>query len=113
MILNKTKEFLLVGKISTQVKAKALWVVVFKPVIERLVVTHVESLLVKLPLQAPIGFGNEEEAGMRLLDGGDYIDPVLACRPLTRACAPGALEDRIQQKHRHIEANTVTLTGDS
>src|SRR6266404_2359616 len=94
-------------------KANTLRVVVLQAVIELLVVAEVESLLLKLPLQVPISLGNEEEAGMRFFDGGDHINPVLRGRPLTRAAAPGALEDRIGQKHRHIAADAVALTSDS
>ena len=50
---------------------------------------------------------------MRFLDGRDHINPVFGCRPLARAAAPGALEDRIQQKHRHIAADAIALAGDT
>jgi len=111
VILNKAKEFLLVGKISTQVKANALWVVVFKPVIESLVVTDVESLLVKLPLQTPVGSAMKSKPGCDCLMAGITSTSTRLPAVDPRGCSRGALDDRIQQKHRHIAANTVTLTG--
>ena len=61
MVLDETEELLLVGKIGAEMKADTLRIAVLQPVIELLVVAEVESLLLQLPLQVPIGLGNEEE----------------------------------------------------
>lgn len=52
--LDETEELLLVGKLSTQMKAYTLRVAVLQPVTELLVVAEVETLLVKLPLRVPV-----------------------------------------------------------
>ena len=88
MVLDEANELLLVGKVGVEVKPNTLRVVVFEAVIEPLVVAEIESLLLQLPLQVPIGLGDEEEMRMFLLDGRDYLAPVLGRRYLSCACRP-------------------------
>ena len=93
-------------------KANILRTIVLKPIVELLVLAEIKTLLLQLPLQIPIGLSNEKETWMLLLNCPDHVDPVLGGRPLTRAAAPRSLEDRIQQKHRHIAADAIALTRD-
>ena len=44
------------------------------------------------------------------LDGGDHVTPVLGWRPLPRTASPGAFEDLVQQKHRHVATDTIALS---
>src|SRR5258706_5655133 len=94
-------------------KADALRIAMLQPIVELLVITEVEALLLKLPLQIPISFGDEDEIRMRFLYDGNQISPVLRCRPWTRAAAPGPLEDRVQQEHGHVAADSIALAGDT
>src|ERR1039457_6148409 len=82
-------------------------------IIESFVVAEVEPLLLQLPFQVPICLGYEEEAGVRLLDGGDHVKPILCRRSCSCARSPGSLKDRIHQQHRHVTAHAVALAGDA
>ena len=62
MVLDETKQLLLVSKVRTEMKPDALGVVVLQPIIEPLVVAEVEPLLLQLPLQVPVSLGNEAES---------------------------------------------------
>ena len=66
--LEKAKKPSLVRKLRTEMHAHALGIVVFQPVVQPLVVAEIESLLLELPLQVPIGLGDEKKVGMRALD---------------------------------------------
>ena len=90
-----------------------LGVVMLQAVVEPLVVTKVEALLLQLPLEVPVSFGNKEEVGIVFFDGRNQIAPVFCCRRLSRAAAPGAFEDRIKQQHRHVTTDAVALAGDT
>ena len=79
VVLEEAKQLLLVGKISTEMKPNTLCIVMLQAIIESLVVTEVEPLLLQLPLQVPVSFGNEEELRMLFPDGWDYVSPVLRC----------------------------------
>ncbi len=50
---------------------------------------------------------------MHLPGGGDHLTPVLRLRPWPSPSAPGALENCVEQKHRHVAANTIALAGDT
>ncbi len=49
---------------------------------------------------------------MRFLDGGNHVNPVLRLWLRSWATAPCALEDFVQQQHRHVAADTIALFGD-
>jgi len=49
---------------------------------------------------------------VRALDRRNEIGPVFGNRLRPGATAPRAFEDRVQEKHRHVAANAVTLPGD-
>jgi hypothetical protein len=51
VVLDEPKQLVLVGRVCTEMKANALCVVMFQAIIESLVVTKVESLLLQVPLQ--------------------------------------------------------------
>src|SRR5262249_27765760 len=74
---------------------------------EPLVVGVIETLVVQGPLQVPVHFGHEGEAGNALAD-------TLRCPgPEERsALAPGSLEDVGQDQHGHVAADAVALAGD-
>ena len=61
VILQETDEPVLVGHVGQQVQPHALGVAVLHPIVELLVVTVVESLLLERPFQIPIGLGQEPE----------------------------------------------------
>src|ERR1700691_695337 len=66
VVLNKANQLLLVSKIRTKVKSNTFRLVVFQAIIKLLVITEIEALLLQLPLQIPIGFGDKHEARMFL-----------------------------------------------
>ena len=76
-------------------------------VVESFVVSVVEALLLQRPFQVPVDLGHEAEIR-------DPLSNLLGrARPeRLRAAAPGAFENIRQDKHGHIAAHTVTLTGD-
>ena len=109
MVLEEPKQIVLVCKVSTQMKSNALCIVVFQSIIKPLVVAEVESPLLQLPLQVPVGLSDKAKARMRSLDRGNYIVPIFGWRPLRRSALPGAFEDLVQHKHGHVAADAVTL----
>ena len=82
-------------------------VVVAEAVVQPLVVGVVEPLLLHRPLEVPIDFGHEAEAGHPLADALRRLGP-----EERGAAAPGALEHIGQDEHRHVAANAVALAGD-
>src|SRR5262249_36597421 len=96
VVLNETNQPLLVCRIRTEMKPDAFCVVIHQAVIQPLVVTEVEPLLLKFPFQVPVRLGDEEEIGMCRLNGRDQVGPVLRSRLLTRAGAPRAFDDCVQ-----------------
>jgi hypothetical protein len=77
MIFNKADQFSLVIKVSAKMEAHALRGVAFEAVIQALVVTVIEPLLLEFPLEIPITLSNEKEIRPRFLQGGNHINPVL------------------------------------
>ena len=63
MVFGEPKQFFLITKIGTQVLANACCVVVLQAIVESLVVTEIETELLKLPLCIPIGLGDKQERG--------------------------------------------------
>src|SRR4029077_7364530 len=102
VVFNEPKELCLIGEISAEMKPHTLRIVMLQAVIEPLVITEVEPLLLQLPLEAPVSLGDKEKFRIRSLDGRNKLTPVFRCRPLSRAVAPGAFEDRVQEQHRHV-----------
>ena len=64
MILDEPDQSFLVSKVSAEMKPHALGGLVFQTVIESLVVAVVKALLLQLPLQVPVGLGDEQEIRM-------------------------------------------------
>ena len=112
MVLDEPDHPLLVGKIRQEVQTHVLGSPVFHPVVEFLVVAEVEALLLQLPLQVPVGLGDELELRPLRLDRRDERRPVVVGRPCSGPRAPGALEDRVQHEHGHVAADAVALPGD-
>src|SRR5271165_1675485 len=102
MVLEEANQPLLVGKVSTEMEPNTLCIVMLQTVIEPLVVAEIEPLLLQFPLRVPVSLGNEAEVRMRPLNGRDHVTPVLGGRPLPCTTTPGAFEDLVQQKHRHV-----------
>src|SRR6516162_6678097 len=92
-------------------KPDALCVVMLQTVIESLVIAEVEPVLLQFPLKVPIRLRYEEEAGMLSFHRRDDVSPVLCRGSEARATPPGAFEDCIQQKHRHVATYAVALAG--
>ena len=112
MVLDEANEFLLVSKISAQMEPDALGRVVFQAVVQALVIAEIEPLLLELPLEVPVSLGHEKEVGVESLDGRDHFNPILRCRPLTGAVAPGPFKNVVSQEHGHVAAHAVGLAGD-
>ncbi len=71
VVLDEPHQPFLVGGVGEQVQSYLLGVLVHQPVVEALVVAEVEALLLELPLQVPVGLGDEPEGrvGLRELPG--------------------------------------------
>ena len=80
MVLDEADHPLLVGRIRQEVLTHALGIPVLHPVVELLVVAEVEPLLLQLPLQVPVGLGDEPELRMLRLDRRDDRRPVVVGR---------------------------------
>ena len=112
MIFDKADQFSLVVKVSAKMEAYALRGVAFEAVIQALVVTVIEPLLLEFPLEVPISLSNKKEIRPSFLQGGNHINPVLCCRRCTSAVAPGSFEDCVDDKHRHVATYAVALVGE-
>ena len=113
MVLDEPKELCLVSEVSTEMQPHTLGIVMLQTVVKALVVTKVEALLLQLPFEVPVSFGNKEEVGIGFFDGRNQLAPVFCCRRLSRTAAPGTFEDRIKQQHRHVTTDAVALAGDT
>src|SRR5580692_1994521 len=113
VVLEEANQLLLVGKVSAEMKPNSLCIVMLQAIVEPLVVTEVEPLLLQLPLQVPVGLGNEAEVRMRSLDGWDHVTPILGWRPLPCTTAPSTFEDLVEQKHGHVATDAITLSRDT
>src|SRR6516162_1124579 len=111
VVLNEAQKLVLINRFSRKMEADTFCVVMLEPIIESFVVTEVKALLLQLPLEIPISLGNEAEVGMRLLDGGNYVNPVFCRRSGSSAFAPGAFKDRVQQQHSHVATYAIGLAG--
>src|SRR6266487_449949 len=80
MVLDETHQLVLVIETSGKVQSNAFRVVVFEPIVEPLVIAIVESELLQIPLQVPIGFRHKKHTGMLQPHGGDHLTPVLFWR---------------------------------
>src|SRR5215471_15669056 len=81
-------------------------------VIKPFVVAVVEAQLLQIPLAVPVRLGNEEEIRIALPHCRSELGPILPLGTLARPASPRALEDRIEEQHCHIAADTVALSGD-
>ncbi len=66
MVLEEAQQFGLIPQVGAEMQTNAFGGLVLQAVVEPLVVAEIESLLLQLPLEVPIGFGNEQEVRMRL-----------------------------------------------
>src|SRR5262249_55090813 len=98
MILQKPDELVLVGKIGVQMRPDALGSIMLQAVVQPLVVTVVESLLLQVPLQVPIGLGDKEHVRMSLPHSGDKIRPVFSLRLGTGPSSPGSFKNGIHEQ---------------
>src|SRR5687767_12590997 len=87
-------------------------IAVRQAIIESLVITEVESLLLQLPLSIPVCLSDKKKLAWRTFYRRNQIGPVFSGGLQSGAAAPGLFKDRVQEKHRHIAANAVTLAGD-
>ena len=92
-------------------KPDTLGIVMFQTIIELFIVAEVESLLLQLPLQVPIGLGHEQEPGESQFNGPDHFGPIVGRWAGSRPGSPGPLEDAVHEKHGHIAADAVALAG--
>ena len=65
----KRTSLLLVADVGRQVPVHRVGALVHEPVVEALVVAVVEALLLERVLEVPVGLGQEDEVGVRALDG--------------------------------------------
>src|SRR5262245_743475 len=94
-------------------KPYTLRIAMLQTVVEPLVVTKVEPLVLQLPFEVPVSLGNKEKVRISSLNDRNKVAPVFRCRRFSRTAAPRAFEDRIEQQHRHVTANAVALAGDT
>ena len=106
VVLEEARQPILIVEARRQMGAQRAGIGIAQPVVQTLVVAVVEALLLQVPFEVPIGFGQEGEAGMGPAHGRDRRRPERRRRP-----APGALEDLGQDKHRHVAAHAVALPG--
>ena len=79
---------------------------VAEPVVQPLVVSVIEPLLLQGPFEVPVDFGHEAEVGGLLPHAPGRLRP-----EGLRRDAPGPLEDLGQDQHRHVAAHPVALPG--
>ena len=111
MIFEEAQKLFLVGQISAEMKASAFCVVMLQAIVEPLVVAEIKALLLQLPFQVPIGFSDEAEVRVSMLDRRNHVNPILRRRCRSCATTPGAYENGIQEQHRHIATHAVALRG--
>ena len=112
VVLDEADEALLIRGVAAQVAANLVAALVHEPVVQALVVTEAEAVLLERPLEIPVGLGKEDEARVPGGDSRNHGVPVLPGRPRAGALAPRALEDVVQHQHRHVAADSVALLGD-
>ena len=83
-----------------------------KAVIQPFVVAIVEALLLKVPLLIPIGFGNEQEIGIRTSHGWDEHLPEIGSGLRTCTVAPRLTEDFVHYQHGYVATNAIAHTRD-
>jgi hypothetical protein len=49
---------------------------VLQPIVKFLVVAEVKTALLEFPLEVPVSLSDEEEAGILVFDGRNYINPI-------------------------------------
>src|SRR3954465_10245881 len=98
MVLDETKQFVLIVKISTKMQADALSIAVLQPVVEFLVVAEIKTLLLEFPLQVPICLSDKEETRMLLLGGRDRINPIFRFWTRPSPQAPSPFEDWVHHQ---------------
>ena len=82
--------------------------------VEIFVVTEVEALGEESLFQIPVDFGQEGEIRKFAPNGGDERRPeFFAWSWFVQVLPPGVGEDVVEQQHRHIAADAVTLHGDA
>jgi hypothetical protein len=77
MILNESDQSVLVSRFCAEMKPDALGRVALQAVVQPFVVAEVESLLLQLPFEVPVGLGDELELRMVPFDGRDDRRPVI------------------------------------
>ena len=95
-----------------QVAADLLGVGVHEPVVQPLVVAVVEAELLELPLEIPVGLGDEQHLRVDARAPEITSDQYSASGGRTDAVAPGAPEDVVEHQHRHVATHTVGQVPD-
>src|SRR5215471_244054 len=113
MILDEAEQSSLVGKIGTEMKADALCMGVFHPIVELLVVAEIETLPLEFPFQVPVSLRDKEKFRMLVLSGRDHVHPILCFRPRPGTRTPSPFENRVHRQHRHVTANAIALLGNT
>ena len=88
VVFQEAKQLLLVGKVSTKMKADTFRIIMLKPVIESLVIAEVKPMLLQLILQVPISLGNEAHVRVRLLNGAGSQHPSIRLAVVARQGRP-------------------------
>ena len=114
MVLEEAQQLGLIRRIGVQVKTNAFGILVFQAIVEPLVVTEVKSFLLQLPLQVPIGFGDEKEVRICFCLTAGIASTQYSVGGVAPARLP-QVRSKIEfsSKHRHVAAHTVALTGNA
>ena len=111
VVLDETRQMLLIRHIRGQVPSHLQGVAFFQPVVEPLVIRVVKSLLLQVPLEIPVDLGQRDKAGMPCPQVGDRRWPELGARRIEGA-APRPQERVLRHQHRHVAAHAVAALGD-
>ena len=114
VILEEIEQTELCSRPQLQQRAEAVVIPMHDAVVEIFVVTEVEALGEESLFQIPVDFGQEGEIRKFAPNGGDERRPeFFAWSWFVQVLPPGVGEDVVEQQHRHIAADAVTLHGDA
>ena len=113
MVFKETQEPRLVAHVGTQVVADSGRVLADDPFAEPLVVAEVEPVLLKLPLQVPVGLGDEHGLRVPAAQVTYHGRPEFLARLAPCPAAPGPGEDVAGHQHGHVAADSVALASDA
>ena len=108
MVFEKARQLVLVIQASVEMLAHGAGMTFTQAVVQTLVVSIVESLLLHRPFPIPVDLGHELEVRMFAPHGLGCLRPEELSPD-----APSAFEHIGQEQHSHVAAHAVALPGDS